>query len=242
MIYILLPAYNEKLNLIKIFKKIDDLIIKLKLKITVVLVDDCSTDGTKELNKIRTKFKLIYLRHKENSGLSVTMETGFKTIKKTAKINDIVITLDSDNTHPISLIEMMIEEIHNKNDIVIASRFVKNSKVKGVTMFRKLMSFGAKILFKLFFPFKNLNDYTCNFRAYKFFLIDKILKNKNFFKNENFNIAAKLIIFLIQRFQYLKIKEIPLSLRYDFKIGNSKMKLINTIILTLKLILFNKIS
>ena len=24
-----------------------------------------------------------------------------------------------------------------------------------------------KLIFKIFYPFKNLNDYTCNFRAYK---------------------------------------------------------------------------
>ena len=45
MNYILLPAFNEKKNLIKVFEKIDKITKKIK-GITVVLVDDCSSDNT----------------------------------------------------------------------------------------------------------------------------------------------------------------------------------------------------
>ena len=241
MIYILLPAYNEEKNILKIFKKIN----KIKKKISpfkVVLVDDCSSDNTKKLAKKNSNFNLIYKKHKKNKGLSLTLETGFKLIRKRAKKNDIVITLDSDNTHPIEKIFNMFQEINNTNDIVIASRFQKTSKVKGVSSFRKLMTIGAKFLFKIFYPYKNLNDYTCNFRAYKFYLINNLLKNKSFFKNEDFNIAAKIIIFLISKYNFIRIKEIPFDLGYDLKIGKSKMKITKTILLTLKLIFLKKIS
>ena len=99
------------------------------------------------------------------------------------------------------------------------------------------MSLGAKLLFKIFYSYKNLNDYTCNFRAYKFYLINNLLKNNNFFKNEDFNIAAKIInFFLITKYNFIKIKEIPFNLGYDLKIGKSKMNITKTILLTLKLI------
>ena len=98
----------------------------------------------------------------------MTLRSGFKKIEKLAKANDSVITLDSDNTHPIDLIDKLNNELEN-NDIVIASRFVKGSKVYGVSLFRSFLSFGAKSLFKIFYPHKNLRDYTCNFRGYKFF-------------------------------------------------------------------------
>ena len=50
MLYILLPAYNEEKNILKIFKKI----IKIKKKISpfqVILIDDCSNDNTQKLIK-----------------------------------------------------------------------------------------------------------------------------------------------------------------------------------------------
>jgi hypothetical protein len=62
------------------------------------------------------------------------------------------------------------------------------------------------------------------------------LKNKTFFKNEDFNIAGKIILFLTNKFRYLKLAEIPFKLSYDYKIGDSKMNLTKTIILTLDLI------
>lgn len=149
-------------------------------------------------------------------------------------------TLDSDNTHPISIIPKMVKRINKNNDIVIASRFVKGSIVNGVSIYRNFLSLGAKFLFKIMYPYKNLNDYTCNFRIYKSQLIREICKNKKFFINEEFNITAKIIIYLINRFKYLKLSEIPFKLSYDYKVGASKINLIKTIILTLKLI-FSKV-
>ena len=238
MIYILLPSYNEEKNLKKMCQKIER--IYKKIDITIVLVDDCSTDNTILLMKKKYKFNLVYIKHKRNRGLSITMETGFNKILKLGKEKDVVITLDSDNTHPISIIPGMVKKIYNGNDIVIASRFVNTSKIKGVTFWRHFLSVGAKYLFKFFYSYKNLNDYTCNFRAYKFKLIKELLKNKKFFKNEDFNIAAKIILFLTNKYKHLNLSEVPFTLNYDYKIGQSKMKLAKTIGLTIKLIFFKK--
>ena len=240
MLYILLPAYNEEKNISKIFKKI----AKIKKKISpfkVVLIDDCSKDNTKEIIKKNCRFNLIYKKHKQNKGLSITLETGFNIINKIAKKKDIIISLDCDDTHPISIIPKMIKEIESGNHLVIASRFVRGSKINGLSNIRNVMSIGAKYLFKIFYPFKNLNDYTCNYRCYDFQLIKEILKKKYFFKNEDFNIAAKILIFLINNKKNLKLKEIPFTLNYQYKIGQSKMRLFRTIFLTFRLILFKKI-
>lgn len=240
MLYILLPAYNEEKNIFKILKRIK----KIKKKISpfkIILIDDCSKDNTKKLIKKKYNFALIYKRHKKNKGLSLTLETGFKLISNKAKKNDIVVTLDSDNTHPVEKIVEMTQKISDSCYVVIASRFQKGSKVRGVSFFRNLMSLGAKLLFKIFYSYKNLNDYTCNFRAYKFYLIKNLLKDNNFFKNEDFNIAAKIIIFLITKYNFIRIKEIPFDLGYDLKIGKSKMNITKTILLTFKLILSKKI-
>lgn len=130
----------------------------------------------------------------------------------------------------------MVKKINDSNDIVVASRFAPGSKVNGVSAWRHFLSTGAKFLFKFLYPFRNLNDYTCNFRAYKSELIKELLRNKTFFKNEDFNIAGKIILFLTNKFKNLKLSEVPFKLSYDYKIGDSKMNLTKTIILTLDLI------
>ena len=71
----------------------------------------------------------------------MSMFSGFIKFLKVAKKNDIIVTLDSDNTHPISLIPKLIKPIkENKCDIVIASRFQKGSSIKGLSLFRKILS------------------------------------------------------------------------------------------------------
>jgi len=239
MIFILLPAYNEKRNLIKMLQKIEKITVKIK-NITVVLVDDFSSDNTILLKNKKYKFRLIYKKHKYNKGLSITLETGFNIILKKGKEDDIVVTLDSDNTHPVSIIPKMIKKINKGNQVVIASRFVSTSKVNGLTIWRHILSIGAKYLFKLIYPYKNLNDYTCNFRAYRFGLIKKVLQNKKFFKNEDFNIAAKILLSLISSNKNLRILEYPLVLNYHHKLGSSKMRVFKNIYLTLKLVIFKK--
>jgi dolichol-phosphate mannosyltransferase len=239
MIYLILPSYNEEKNLVKLFEKISNL--KIVKKITVILIDDCSTDNTNKLKFYKYKFKVIYKRHLKNMGLSIALESGFDFVKNLANKKDFIVTMDSDNTHPIKIIPEMLERMKkNNSDIIIASRFLSTSKVNGLSLFRKFLSIFAKYIFSYSFPYKNLKEYTCNFRIYRSHLIKKLMINKKFFKNEDFNIAAKILLFLISSNKNLKILEYPLVLNYHHKLGSSKMRVFKNIYLTLKLIIFKK--
>ena len=239
MIYLILPSYNEEKNLVKIFKKINKL--KIVKNIIVILIDDCSTDNIKKFRLYKNKFKIIYKRHTNNMGLSIALESGFKIAKNKVGKNDLIITMDSDNTHPIKIIPKIVEALKKDNsDIVIASRFLSNSKVNGLNYFRQYLSLVAKYIFSYVFPYNNLKEYTCNFRVYKSYLIKKLMRNKKFFKNEDFNIAVKILLSLIANNKNLKISEYPLTLNYHYKIGSSKMSILKNIYLTVKLIVLKK--
>ena len=244
MIYILLPCYNEYKNLLPLIKKIDLVSKKNNLKINIVLVNDGSTDATHKninfLKKITTN-RIIYINHRRNLGLNMALLNGFEKIISKSKKNDIVITLDSDNTHPVNLIPQMNSLLTLENfDIVIASRFQIGGKVKGLSLFRTSLSIVAKIVFKLIINIKSVNDYTCNYRAYNFSILRKSkLINKKFFLDKDFSIASALLIGINKNIDNLNICEIPLILRYDKKIGASKMKIGTNILKTLNLILRN---
>ena len=244
MIYILLPCYNEYKNLLPLIKKINQINLDKNIKINILIVNDGSTDDThkkiKKLKKI-SKNKIIYLKHKTNFGLNIALLNGFKKIITLGRKKDIVITLDSDNTHPINLIPKMYHLLNQKNyDIAIASRFQNGSKVRGLSFFRTFLSIAARIVFKFVINIKNVNDYTCNFRAYKFDVLKKSkLINKKFFSNKDFSIASDLLININKNINSLNICEIPLILRYDNKIGPSKMSVGKNIIKTFILIFKN---
>ena len=239
MIYLILPAYNEEKNLVKVFDKINNL--KIVKKITTILIDDCSTDNTKKIKINNYKFKIIYKKHIKNMGLSIALESGFNIVYKITKKKDFIITMDSDNTHPIKIIPKMLECMKKDNsDIIIASRFLQTSKVNGLSFFRKILSIFAKFIFSHSFPHKNLKEYTCNFRIYRSYLIKKLMNKKNFFKNEDFNIAVKILLFLIFNNKNIRIFEYPFTLNYHYKIGSSKMSVLKNTYLTLKLIILKK--
>ena len=69
----------------------------------------------------------------------MAMYSGLKKFILNGNHKSLLVTMDSDNTHPISMIPKMIKLIQHSNyDLVIASRFQKGSNIKGLSIFKKL--------------------------------------------------------------------------------------------------------
>jgi len=129
----------------------------------------------------------------------------------------------------------------NKQDLVIASRYQLTSKTKGLNKLRKILSFGAAILYKIFFPIKNVKDYTSGFRAFRLEKIRNAWKlDKNFFSEKGFSASADILIKLYKVRHKIRFGEMPINLRYDLKKGDSKMKIFKTIYLNIALIIKRK--
>ena len=247
-IFYILPAFNESLNIISLLKKFDNFYKKKNISIIIVFVDDGSTDDSvKKIisikKKIFKKIKIKIINHKKNYGLGVALKTGFNFCFKFAHADDVIVTMDTDNSHTIDLSFKMIKKIiSGNNDVVIASRYRENSKTKGLDYLRKILSVGAALLFKIFFPIKNVRDYTSGFRAFKVKKIRNISKKtKNFFSETGFSASADILLKLYSFKKELNFQELPINLRYDLKQGRSKMKILKTIYLNLRLIFIRKI-
>ena len=247
-IFYILPTFNESLNITSLLKKFDNFYKKKNISIIIVFVDDGSTDDSvKKIitikKKICKKIKIKIIKHKKNYGLGVALKTGFNFCFKFAHSNDVIVTMDTDNSHTIDLSFKMVKKIiFDNNDIVIASRYRENSKTKGLDNLRKILSIGAALLFKIFFPIKNIRDYTSGFRAFKVKKIRNIYKRtKNFFSETGFSASADILLKLYSFKKELNFQELPINLRYDLKQGQSKMKILKTIYLNLRLILIRKI-
>ena len=247
-IFYILPTFNESLNIISLLKKFDNFYKKKNISIIIVFVDDGSTDDSvKKIisikKKIFKKIKIKIINHKKNYGLGVALKTGFNFCFKFAHADDVIVTMDTDNSHTIDLSFKMIKKIiSGNNDVVIASRYRENSKTKGLDYLRKILSVGAALLFKIFFPIKNVRDYTSGFRAFKVKKIRNISKKtKNFFSETGFSASADILLKLYSFKKELNFQELPINLRYDLRQGRSKMKILKTIYLNLRLIFIRKI-
>ena len=247
-IFYILPSYNESENIKPLLDKFNKFYKNKNNFIQIVFVDDGSTDNSLNIlsklrKKINSKIKIKILKHKKNLGLGMALKTGFRYSLNEAKKNDVIITMDTDNSHTIELSYSLAKKIiYGKKDVVIASRYIKNSKIKGLQMSRKFLSSAAAILFKIFYPIKNVKDYTSGFRAFRVIKIKKIIKNNsNFFSETGFSASVDILLKLYPFRNQLNFYELPINLRYDLKKGKSKMKIIKTVYLNLRILLLRKI-
>jgi len=253
MIYYILPAYNEELNIISLLNKFNSHFENenYNYKPQVIIIDDGSNDKTKAiLNKLneekqifnkKFKFELISIFHERNMGLGEAIKSGMLYCFKNGSNEDIIITMDCDNSHSVELSKKMIEVIKSGKDVVIASRYRKGSQIYGLSNLRKLLSYIGCIVFKITFPIKNVKDYTCGYRAFSLKKIKKAFdESENFFSEKGFTASADIILKLYKFNKSLFFEEVPMILRYDLKQGVSKMAIFKSIFQTLVL-LFKRI-
>lgn len=233
-IFILLPAYNEEEGLEKILARIKRALRYLDLDSEIVIINDGSKDRTELIAKIFEKLEpnITSFSFKSNKGITEVFRKGFKYIYQKLDFDDIVISLDSDNTQSPYAIVDMVDRIKQGNDLVIASRFVKNAKVEGVPKYRLLLSNGVAFIMQLFFPYPGVKDYSTFFRAYKGSLILNAVENENGFdeiiEGHGFSSMAGFLMYLIYRCNPI-VSEVPINLRYDLKEGGSGLKIFKTI-------------
>lgn len=230
MIYILLPAFNEENDLALLLDEFTHAAIKYPYEI--IVVDDGSTDNTAAAALKYAKVLQISIHsHKTNMGLGQAINTGLSLISnRLENDDDIVITMDADNTHKPDLVNALVGKIHEGYDIAIASRYADGALVYGVPPIRRILSVLASNLIKVFYPFNGVKDFTSGYRAFSGKAIktlnnrfhDKIIVERGF--------SATLELLLKAGSCGLKCAEVPLILRYDQKTGKSKMKVIKTII------------
>ncbi|MCK4265566.1 glycosyltransferase family 2 protein [Candidatus Babeliales bacterium] len=241
MIYLILPIYNEEKSIRSLLEKIDSIMKKNDLSYKILAVNDGSSDATRMiLEGYSEKISLNIINHKYNRGLGETVRDGFEWIAEVSKPDDIIVRMDADDTHEPKYIPKMIEKINNGFDIAIASRFQKGGGQKGVSLYRSIMSIGANILMKIFFPIKGVRDYTCGFRAYRAEAIKNALYvfGNDFVELKGLGFTTTLEKLIKLKRLGAKIVEVPFELKYDQKLSqsriNSKITILGYLILILK--------
>ena len=242
-IHIVLPAFNEGRNIGRLLDRIAAAMEEEGLNYRIVLVDDGSTDDTlAEAKRVAGGIPLEILRHERNLGLGATVRDGLIHTLRDADDSDIVITMDADESHGPGLILHMARQIREGHDVVIASRFRPGARVYGVPLTRRLLSAAACVVLRLAFPFSNVRDFTCGYRAYRGGALKVAVEHygDRLVDADGFQCMVDIILKLHKL--DMIIGEVPIILRYDLKKGGSKMQIFKTVRGTLSVLVRRRLG
>ena len=199
---ILIPCFNEKKTINKIFEEVEKSLTKNKfLNYEIIIIDDCSSDGTVELlQNIEKKVNVSVFYHKTNLGKGSSIHTGLKNIT-----GDIVIIQDADLEYdPNDYPKLLLPFFETDADVVYGSRFLGGGKYVRIHFFwhylaNKILTFLCNLVTNL-----NLTDMETGYKLFK----SSVFKNITLVEN-SFSFEPEVTIKLAKRKN--KFYEVPIT-------------------------------
>jgi glycosyltransferase involved in cell wall biosynthesis len=179
---VIVPIFNEKSTIREVYDRIKAVDISKE----IILVDDCSTDGTREIIKGLVSDDTKVYFHERNMGKGAALRTGFQEAT-----GEILIIQDADSEYdPIEYPKLIGPILEGKADVVYGSRFA-GGEVHRVLLFWHMA--GNKFLTLLSNIFSNLNltDMETGYKVFKRDIYTKICIEENRFGFEP-EITAKV--------------------------------------------------
>ena len=115
---VVIPAYNEKDTVLELLRRVDA--VPLSLEKEIIVVDDFSTDGTREVLGGLGRPDIKVLFHAKNMGKGSALRTGFSEAT-----GDIVLIQDADLEYdPAEYPGLLAPILDGRADVVYGSRFL----------------------------------------------------------------------------------------------------------------------
>ena len=197
-ISVIVPCYNEIFTISKIINKIR----KQNLNLQIIIVDDYSTDGTRQKLKKLIKKNEILILHKMNLGKGAAIKSAKKYVK-----GEIVIIQDADLEYsPYDYIKLIKPIIMKKTNIVYGSRVLNKDRYFSNSFSSEFRVFANHIL-TLISNLINRQNLTDAHTCYK--VIKKDIFNKIKLYENGFSFCPEITtkISLLNE----KIIEVPIS-------------------------------
>lgn len=169
---VVIPIYNE----IATVEAIVTAVKATGIVDEIIIVDDCSNDGTRELLRQLAGDNVKVFYHEVNRGKGAAVRTAFGQVS-----GDIVIIQDADLEYdPVEYGKLIRPILQGKADVVYGSRFIGGDEHRVLLFWHML---GNKFLTMLSNMFTNLNltDMETCYKAFKREVVDKIRIEENRF-------------------------------------------------------------
>ena len=166
---IVIPTYNEEMNVSLL---VEDL-FKLFPQALIVIVDDSpnllTIQSIKHINQ--TNFRCFH--REESLGRGSAVLFGFSYLQDKCKL---ILEMDADFSHdPTEIQQMITALIGNSCDMLIASRYLNQSRIINWPLSRKILSYAANNLARVILRVP-VTDYTNGFRLYRSSAVQEVTR------------------------------------------------------------------
>ncbi len=174
---VVIPCYNEKDTLEACLKRVMKIRDEYFL-LEVIVVDDCSTDGSFEIaQRLADQYREVHVvRHEKNRGKGAALQTGF-----TRATGDFVAIQDADLEYdPMDLRRLVVPLAEDKADVVLGSRFASSDAHRVLYFWHSMGNRFLTFLSNMFSDL-NLTDMECCYKVFKREIIQRIdIREKRF--------------------------------------------------------------
>ena len=194
---VVMPVYNEKEYVIRIIEKV----LALDIVKELVIVDDASNDGTREILKsarFDPRVRIYY--HEKNMGKGAALRTGFGYVT-----GDVIAVQDADLEYdPHEFLDMIkpIEEGHA--DVVYGSRLIGGKPQRVHLFWHKVGNTFLSLLTNILYN-ASLSDMETCYKMFRKSVLEGVVIRSNDFSVEP-ELTAKIL-----KNKKLRVYEMPIS-------------------------------
>ena len=230
---IIVPAYNEANRIKTTLQAMDYYLGKKGLKAEVLVVDDGSSDGTvkivREVGMRAAGVDLSVIESNKNHGKGHAVKVGVENAR-----GEYILFTDADNSTPIEELDKFLDVIDEGYDVVIGSRYLRDSNVKiRQPRYRILFSRMGNALIQAFL-IDGVKDTQCGFKLFQ----HKAAKDI-FSRQKVMRFGFDMEILLIAKNLGYSVKEVPVSW---FNSAESRVRPIRDGLRTLKDLVYIKLN
>lgn len=172
MIGVVIPAYNEEKNIVELANRIHSILAQQGEDHRICVVDDSPTNATETL-MTAVPFA-AYIHRKVRDGRGSAVIDGLRTLL--AQPCDTFVEMDADFSHDPSELPRLIQKKHAERlDLLIASRYLQESRIEHWPRSRRLFSRCANTMAKTLLRVP-VSDYTNGFRVYSRDAVEMIVR------------------------------------------------------------------
>jgi len=218
---VLLPTYNEAENVKFVIPKIFAQAGKISShELHVLVVDDCSPDGTQDVvHGLMKQYRNLHLISGKKEGLGEAYKRGMAYVRGNLP-SDLVFEMDADGQHDAALIPLFVDLANHGFSLVIGSRFAPGGSTPDFSFRRKLISLVGNWMIRFLGGLPRIHDCTSGFRCIKADVLEKC--EFGFLSTRGYSFQSSLLVELLRN--GAKVIEVPIVFP-DRQHGESKLSM-----------------